>query len=97
MRTVGLWFEYIPGWCAGVKASGLDSEFILNHPQNTLENIIEDAKEECGYQKSCLVVSANEEEIDLNTWLQKNKFIPGPVVVNKNHGGRKTALFFLPI
>lgn len=83
-------FADIPYWCAATKVSGLNSLTVRGLTNAELVTAAFNANGAA----ACLCASVNEEEITVITWLEKNKWIPGPWVKNYNHGGRKTAMYF---
>lgn len=93
--TKALSYDYVSGWCAATKVSGLNA-YTITYPQNTLSNIVNQACEgDDG--TSCILVSSNAEEVELNQWLEQNKFIRGPEIQNWNHDGRETYLWFYQV
>jgi hypothetical protein len=95
MRTRGIHWSSMPGWCAAKKIGGLN-EITALYPENTIDNIIKDLKDNWA-NTSCLVVSVNRQETAVNHWLMKNGFQPGPIIKNWNHWGRETMLCFYQI
>lgn len=83
-------FNDIPYWCAATKVSGLNTYTVQGLKQSELVTAAFNANGAA----ACLCASVNEEETVVITWLEKNKWIPGPWVKNHNHGGRKTAMYF---
>ena len=84
--------SYIDGWCAGCKVSGINNASLSCKDFPSLDKIITAVAEE--FERSCIVVSTNVEETAANNWLIDNGFVKGPDILNWNHGGRITNLWF---
>ena len=93
MKYVGV--EYIAGWCAGCKVTGIKDLTVGHKDFPSLDKIVEAVAYD--YERSCVVASTNVDEVKANAWLEKHGFVKGPDIQNWNHGGRLTNLWFYQI
>jgi len=87
--------QTISGWCAGCKVSGFSEQAMKAKDFPKLSDIIYSVAHD--YERSCVVISSNTDELYLNEWLVDNGFVKGPSIQNWNHDGRLTNLWFLQI
>ena len=81
----------LDSWCAGTVVGDVTEDTplknVINYPYKA-----DDAWGRSG--ASCVIVTANEDEIELIQKLKEEGFKKGPWIKNWGHGGRRTAMFF---
>jgi len=88
-------FEDISGWCAGMKIVGVTDYTLKQKDFPSLQDILQVVAHD--YERCCVVVSTNVEEVSVNKWLSDHGFEKGPNINNWRHEGRVTNLWFYQI
>jgi hypothetical protein len=88
-------FTLVEDWCACTHVSGITNWGVVRGDFPTIQEIVRESFEDL--EPPCLMVTVNEEEEAVISWLKANKFKKGPWLRNWGHGGRKTQAWFYQI
>lgn len=80
-------YDEIPGWCAGLKVSGVRGHIVDELEFDKIEWEVARSGE------SVIVISVNEEETSVIEWCKKHKFKKTAMFKNYYHNDRRTFLF----